>query len=73
MKWIRAAAWVVLLLVAGFQAWATRFYPTPDGVSYLDLSDAVLRGDFGELLNGYWSPLYPVLVGLGRRLTSASA
>lgn len=73
MKWIRAGAWIVLLLVAGFQAWATRFYPTPDGVSYLDLSDAVLRGNFGELLNAYWSPMYPLLIGLGRLVLSPDA
>jgi hypothetical protein len=60
---IRGAAWVVLLVLAGAQAWLARFYVTPDGVSYMDLSDAVVSGAWGELLNAYWSPLYPVLIG----------
>ena len=54
---VRAVAWVILLGLAGAQAWAARFYATPDGVSYLDLSDAVLDGRWSELLNAYWSPL----------------
>ena len=73
MSKVRAGAWVVLLALAGAQAWAGRFYPSPDGVSYLDLSDAVLRGDFRELLNAYWSPLYPVLIGALRAVLRPSA
>ena len=66
MKSTRAGAWIILLLLAGIQAWSARFYATPDGVSYLDLSDAVVNGNFGELLNAYWSPLYPALIGIMR-------
>jgi hypothetical protein len=35
MRQVRAGAWVVLLALAGAQAWASRFYPTPDGVAYM--------------------------------------
>ncbi|HET9424806.1 MAG TPA: hypothetical protein VFO55_05495 [Gemmatimonadaceae bacterium] len=73
MKSIRAAAWVILLILAALQAWSARFYPTPDGVSYLDLSDAVLAGNFRELLNAYWSPMYPALIGLLRAVVTPSA
>jgi hypothetical protein len=66
VKSVRVGAWVVLLALAGAQAWSARFYPSPDGISYLDLSDAVLSGQWRELLNAYWSPLYPALVGLVR-------
>jgi hypothetical protein len=66
MKRVRAGAWVVLLALAGAQAWSARFYVTPDGVSYMDLSDAMLAGNWRELLNAYWSPLYPTLIGLLR-------
>lgn len=34
----------------------------PDGVAYLDLTAALGRGDFHHFVQGYWSPLYPVLV-----------
>jgi hypothetical protein len=69
---VRAAAWVVLIGLAAIQAWATRFYATPDGVSYMDMSDAVLTGQWRELLNAYWSPLYPALIGI-LRLMNPSA
>ncbi len=68
MKTVRAGAWVMLLALAGVQAWSARFYITPDGVSYMDLSDAVINGQWRELLNAYWSPLYPALIGLIRAI-----
>jgi hypothetical protein len=39
---------------------------SPDGVAYLDLSDAIVHGRPADLINGYWSPVYPVVVGLLR-------
>jgi hypothetical protein len=34
----------------------------PDGVSYLDIASACLKGNFSALINGVWSPLYSVLL-----------
>jgi hypothetical protein len=62
----RGIIWLGLLILAGMQAWASRFTTTPDGMSYVDLSDAVVGGHLGQLVNAYWSPLYPVLLGLLR-------
>jgi hypothetical protein len=73
MRKVRAGAWVVLLALAGAQAWSARFYATPDGVSYMDISDAVLSGQWRELLNAYWSPLYPALIGMLRAVLRPSA
>jgi hypothetical protein len=55
-----------------FQAYAQRYVIGPDGVAYLDLSDAVVAGHWSGLVNLYWSPLYPLLVGLARIVTRAS-
>ncbi|MGH7619905.1 MAG: hypothetical protein ACREPM_22050, partial [Gemmatimonadaceae bacterium] len=68
---IRLIAWVVLLAVAGFQAYAQRYAIGPDGMSYLDLSDAITLKDWGRLLDLYWSPLYPALIGVARLVTGA--
>ena len=38
------------------------------GVSYLDMGDAFFRGDWGTAINGFWSPLYSLLLGLPMRL-----
>ena len=43
-----------------------------DGISYLDLSDAFRRHDWPGFLNAYWSPLYPMLLGIGRMVLPAS-
>lgn len=70
---IRVAAWGIILALAAFQAYAQRYTVSPDGVSYLDLSDAIVAGRFGEFVNLYWSPLYPALVGIARWMTGAGA
>ncbi len=62
---------MILLALAGFQAYAQRFTISPDGMSYLDLSDAVVNGRWSELLNVYWSPLYPALIGIARAISGA--
>lgn len=60
--------WSIVGLFGGIQAIAGRFYVNPDGVSYINLSDAYARGDWSAAVNGYWSPLYPWLIGQVRRL-----
>jgi hypothetical protein len=69
---IRATAWSVIIALAVFQAWANRFAVGPDGISYLDLSDGITTGHWFRLVNLYWSPLYPALVGVGRLVTRAN-
>lgn len=36
---------------------------SPDGVSYLDLAGAMQRGDWSHFVQGYWSPLLPLITG----------
>jgi len=55
--------WIVSLLGAGLYAWVDRHAMNPDGMSYLDMALATLRSGPGNLINGYWSPLYSVLIG----------
>jgi hypothetical protein len=69
----RRFTWGVLLFLGALQAWASRFSATPDGMSYVDLSDGVVSGHLGRLVNGYWSPAYPVLIGLTRLILRPSA
>src|SRR4051812_25772005 len=60
------AARVAILLLAALRSWDARHDVSPDGVAYLDLSDAVLQGRWAGLVSTYWSPLYPLLIGLAR-------
>src|SRR5271169_4584487 len=64
-NWNSATPFLAVALVLGLiQAWANRFYMGNDGVPYLDMADAYLRGDWHTALNGYWNPLYAWLIGL---------
>ena len=52
------------LVLGAASAWVARYTMYPDGVSYLDVGDAFWRGDWHNAINAYWSPLYPLMLGL---------
>lgn len=59
-------------VTAAFLAWITRDAVNPDGVAYLDLARAVRDGKWSAFLQGYWSPLYPLLLAVvGATIASA--
>lgn len=61
---LTAIFWLLGLCLALLQAWAHRFsLSSEDAVSYLDIGDAYLKGDWGSAINAYWSPLYSWLLG----------
>src|SRR5215471_17046661 len=71
---VRTIFWTTGILAACFQAWVFRYQVTADSISYLDMSDGALPGySWHRLISGVWSPLYPLLVGLARRLFGVSA
>ena len=43
-----------------------------DGISYLDMGDAYLRGDWDMAVNAVWSPLYAWILGLAMWLADPS-
>lgn len=43
-----------------------------DGINYLDMGDAYLRGDWDAAINGVWSPVYGVLIAAVVRIGDAS-
>ncbi|HKY60795.1 MAG TPA: hypothetical protein VJP59_07280 [Gemmatimonadota bacterium] len=43
-----------------------------DGISYLDMGDAYLRGDWTMAINAVWSPLYAWILGLALWLANPS-
>jgi hypothetical protein len=56
--------WLLALALGGLRAWATRYQIDPDTISYLDMADAYLRGDWPMALNGLWNPFYAWLLCL---------
>jgi hypothetical protein len=70
---VRIAAWSFLVLAGAIEAIFGRHGMNPDGVSYLDMGDAMMRGDWKMAVNGHWSPLYPWLQGLALELFKPSS
>jgi hypothetical protein len=70
---VRTALWCAGILVALLQAWAFRQEVSPDGISYLDIAQRCAHGNWHSLVNGYWSPLYPLILGLVFRVAKPSA
>jgi hypothetical protein len=64
-----AAVTAVLCVALG---WMSRYALNPDGVSYLDLAHALQRGDWVHFVQGYWSPLYPLIIGAVIRVAALS-
>jgi hypothetical protein len=66
---IRVSFWLLGTLLASLQAWSHRYWVSADGISYLDMSEAVSSGlGWHRLINGTWSPLYPFLLGISEVL-----
>jgi hypothetical protein len=70
---VRVTAWCFLILAGLIEAVFSRRAVWADGISYLDMGDAMVRGDWKMVVNAYWSPLYPFLQGLTLRLLKPSA
>ena len=72
----KLARFVCCSVYIGFallEAWSTRQFINPDGISYLDMSDALLKHNWRLLINPLWSPLYPFLIGVATWITRPSA
>ncbi len=61
---VRYLPWVLGAVVAGWQVWIGRQVSSADATAHLDMARGLWeRGEVTALLNGTWSPLYPVIVG----------
>ncbi|MBI5084812.1 MAG: hypothetical protein HZB13_09480 [Acidobacteria bacterium] len=59
-----AAGWSVCLLAGWSDVQSNLYAIGLDGMSYLNLARNALELGPGALVNGYWSPLYPVVTAL---------
>lgn len=53
--------------------WANRHVMYPDGISYLEVGDAIFRDGWVAAANGCWSPLLALLAGAARAVFRPSA
>lgn len=69
---VSAAAGISVVVLATLLVMRVGAFPSVDGVSYLDLSDAALQGRWHEFVSAYWSPLFPALISVVRECIGAS-
>jgi hypothetical protein len=60
----RVFFWCVAIVVGLIQVWAHRNDVSPDSISYIEIGWATARGGLHQIVNAYWSPLYPFLLSL---------
>jgi hypothetical protein len=58
--------WIFTVLLGLLQFWIGRHMMNTDGISYSDMGEAISHGHWKAAINGYWNPLYPAALGLGR-------
>ena len=72
-KYFGIDLWMAVSFALGLaQAWRGRFHMNLDGISYLDMGDAYLRGDWHTAINGYFNPLYAWMQAFARFLLRPS-
>jgi hypothetical protein len=67
-KKTQIAIWLTMVCCWIIQALAVRHTLDADGISYLNIADACLHGNWHALVNGYWSPGLPFLLVLWMKL-----
>ena len=70
---LRIIFWCVAIFLGIADAWATRQTMNADGIAYLDMGDAYLRGDWHMAINAHWSPVYSWALGLALRILRPTA
>jgi hypothetical protein len=68
----RLAFWAAIICSWLVQALAARHTLDADGVSYLNIANAGLQGNWHAFVNGYWSPGYPFLLAVWFKLLRPS-
>jgi hypothetical protein len=65
---LKRSFWIIIVCVWLAEAMALRAPLDADAVSYLDMANSFLSGNWHALVNGYWSPGYPFLLACELKL-----
>jgi len=57
-KFLERSPVVASVALGLVHAWVGRYSMNPDGISYLDMGEALVRRDWQSAINAYWSPLF---------------
>jgi hypothetical protein len=73
LRRLRWALYLSAAVIGAIRAWSARQVMDPAGISHLDLAEAMLRGEWGAVVNGYWGPLYSGILALALQAFQPSA
>ncbi len=64
--WLQILFRLIAIALGGLYTWAAVISHSmnADGISYLDIGDAYIRGDWHSAINSIWSPMYSWILGL---------
>ncbi|MDQ7785420.1 MAG: hypothetical protein RDU20_21225, partial [Desulfomonilaceae bacterium] len=69
---IRAAFWIIGILVGGVTAYTTRYFINGDAIAYVEMGEALRTGQWLLLANLTYSPGYPLFLGIGQILLNTN-
>jgi hypothetical protein len=69
----RICFWCAAALLGFLQAWSSRMALHADTISFLDMGDYLIKGEWSAAINGFWNPLYAGLLGLTMAILKPSA
>ena len=65
--------WLLAIVIGFVHIWADHHYlVNADAMSYIDIAESYLRGDWSKAVNSYWSPLYSWLIALALAIAKPS-
>jgi hypothetical protein len=73
--WIRPLFWFAAVVLGALQLWMEPYMwhaIGEDGLSYIEIGEAYVQGDWKAAINAYWGPLYSIILGIALRLTGLS-
>jgi hypothetical protein len=64
-RWVSGFFRLMAITLGALHGWvaAANHSMNPDGISYLDIGDAYMRGDWNMAINSVWSPMYSWILG----------
>jgi hypothetical protein len=63
LVYLQIVCWLGALFSGIAQAWNGRFAMNPDGISYIEVGEALFMPGRLHAINSFWPPLYPLVLG----------
>lgn len=68
-----AAFWWTIAILSGLiSIIPVSFYMNADGICYMNIASLYQRGEFSAAINGFWSPLYSILIAIAFKVIPTS-